>query len=196
MFGKVLEVPQNENTPFYPRSPYGVAKVYGHWITINYRESFDMFAVSGILFNHESPRRGLEFVTRKITDGVARIKLGMQKELRLGNLESRRDWGFAGDYVEAMWMMLQQEEPDNFVVGTGETHSVREFCEIAFGHVDLDYTEYVVQDERFYRPAEVDLLVSDPSKARSVLGWEPAISFQELVTMMVDADLARLSPKS
>lgn len=196
MFGKVLEVPQNENTPFYPRSPYGVAKVYGHWITINYRESFDMFAVSGILFNHESPRRGLEFVTRKITDGVARIKLGMQKELRLGNLEARRDWGFAGDYVEAMWMMLQQDNPDNFVIGTGETHSVREFCEIAFGHVNFDYTEYVVQDDRFYRPAEVDLLVSDPSKARSKLGWEPSVSFKELVTMMVDSDLARLSPKS
>lgn len=192
MFGKVLEVPQNEATPFYPRSPYGVAKVYGHWITINYRESFNMFATSGILFNHESPRRGLEFVTRKITDGVARIKLGMVEELRLGNLEARRDWGYAGDYVEAMWMMLQQEAPDNFGVGTGETHSVREFCEIAFGHVDLDYNEYVVQDERFYRPAEVDLLVSDPSKARSVLGWEPAVSFKELVTMMVDADMKRL----
>ena len=196
MFGKVFEVPQKETTPFYPRSPYGVAKVYGHWITINYHESFDMFAVSGILFNHESPRRGLEFVTRKITDGVARIKLGLSKELRLGNLESRRDWGFAGDYVEAMWLMLQQEKPDNFVVGTGETHAVREFCEVAFGHLDLDYTEYVVQDERFYRPAEVDLLVSDPSKARSLLGWEPSVNFQELVTMMVDADLARLSPKS
>ena len=196
MFGKVLEVPQNENTPFYPRSPYGVAKVYGHWITVNYRESFNMFATSGILFNHESPRRGLEFVTRKITDGVARIKLGLAKELRLGNLESRRDWGFAGDYVEAMWMMLQRENPDNFVVGTGETHSVREFCEIAFSHVDLDYTEYVIQDERFYRPAEVDLLVSDPSKARSLLGWEPTISFKELVTMMADADLKRLSSKS
>jgi len=196
MFGKVLEVPQNENTPFYPRSPYGVAKVYGHWITINYRESFEMFSVSGILFNHESPRRGLEFVTRKITDGVARIKLGMQKELRLGNLEARRDWGFAGDYVEAMWMMLQQDNPDNYVIGTGETHSVREFCEIAFGHVNFDYTEYVVQDDRFYRPAEVDLLVSDPSKARSKLGWEPSVSFKELVTMMVDSDLARLSPRS
>jgi GDPmannose 4,6-dehydratase len=196
MFGKVVEVPQNEDTPFYPRSPYGVAKVYGHWITVNYRESFDFFAVSGILFNHESPRRGLEFVTRKITDGVARIKFGLAEELRLGNLESRRDWGYAGDYVEAMWMMLQQDEADNFVVGTGETHSVREFCEIAFSHVDLDYSEYVIQDERFYRPAEVDLLVSDPSKARSVLGWEPAVSFKELVTMMVDADLARLSPKS
>jgi GDPmannose 4,6-dehydratase len=195
MFGKVLEVPQRETTPFYPRSPYGVAKVYGHWITINYRESFGIFAVSGILFNHESPRRGLEFVTRKISDGVARIKLGLADELRLGNLEARRDWGYAGDYVEAMWMMLQQEEADNYVVGTGETHSVREFCEIAFGHVDLDYADYVVQDERFYRPAEVDLLVSDPSKARSVLGWEPSVSFKELVTMMVDADLARLTPK-
>lgn len=195
MYGKVMEVPQSETTPFYPRSPYGVAKVYGHWITINYRESFDIFAVSGILFNHESPRRGLEFVSRKITDGVARIKLGKAKELRLGNLESRRDWGFAGDYVEAMWLMLQREEADNFVVGTGETHSVREFCEIAFGHLDLDYKEYVVQDERFYRPAEVDLLVSDPSKTRSVLGWEPTVGFTELVTMMVDADLSRLLSK-
>lgn len=196
MFGKVLEVPQNENTPFYPRSPYGVAKVYGHWITINYRESFDMFAVSGILFNHESPRRGLEFVTRKITDGVARIKLGLKKELRLGNLEARRDWGFAGDYVQAMWLMLQQESPDNFVIGTGETHSVREFCEIAFGRVGLDYKEYVVQDKRFYRPAEVDLLVSDPSKAHSILGWEPAVNFKELVSIMVDADMERLSSNS
>ena len=193
MFGKVLEVPQSEDTPFYPRSPYGVAKVYGHWITVNYRESFGMFAASGILFNHESPRRGLEFVTRKITDGVARIKLGMTKELRLGNLEAQRDWGFAGDYVDAMWRMLQQDKPDSFVIGTGETHAVREFCEIAFGHVDLDYKDFVVQDERFYRPAEVDLLISDPSKARSVLGWEPAVSFKELVTMMVDADMKRLS---
>jgi GDPmannose 4,6-dehydratase len=193
MFGKVLEVPQRESTPFYPRSPYGVAKVYGHWITINYRESFDMFAASGILFNHESPRRGLEFVTRKISDGVARIKLGQIKELRLGNLEAQRDWGFAGDYVDAMWRMLQYDKPESFVIGTGETHSVREFCEIAFGHVGLDYKEYVVQDERFYRPAEVDLLISDPSRARSVLGWEPAVSFKELVTMMVDADFARLS---
>ena len=192
MFGKVLEVPQREDTPFYPRSPYGVAKVYGHWITVNYRESFDMFATSGILFNHESPRRGLEFVTRKITDSVVRIKLGMTQELRLGNLEAQRDWGFAGDYVDAMWRMLQQDKPDNFVIGTGETHAVREFCEIAFGHVDLDYKEFVVQDERFYRPAEVDLLISDPSKARSVLGWEPAITFKELVIMMVDADLKRL----
>ncbi|MFZ5818719.1 MAG: GDP-mannose 4,6-dehydratase [Chloroflexota bacterium] len=193
MFGKVLEVPQKETTPFYPRSPYGVAKVYGHWITVNYRESFNLFATSGILFNHESPRRGLEFVTRKITDGVARIKLGLAKELRLGNLDARRDWGFAGDYVEAMWLMLQQDQPDNFVIGTGETHAVREFCEIAFGRVDLDYKEFVVQDERYYRPAEVDLLVSDPSKARSMLGWEPSVSFRELVTMMVDADVKRLS---
>jgi GDPmannose 4,6-dehydratase len=193
MFGKVLEVPQTEATPFYPRSPYGVAKVYGHWITVNYRESFDMFAASGILFNHESPRRGLEFVTRKISDGVARIKLGLAKELRLGNLEAQRDWGFAGDYVEAMWRMLQHDKPDSFVIGMGETHSVREFCEVAFGHADLDYKEFVVQDERFYRPAEVDLLISDPSKARSTLGWEPAVSFKELVTMMVDSDLKRLT---
>lgn len=195
MFGKVLEVPQKEDTPFYPRSPYGVAKVYGHWITVNYRESFNMFATSGILFNHESPRRGLEFVTRKITDGVAKIKLGLAKELRLGNLESQRDWGFAGDYVDAMWRMLQQDNPGNFVIGMGDTHSVREFCEIAFGHVDLDYKEFVVQDERFYRPAEVDLLISDPSKARAQLGWEPAVSFKELVTMMVDADMERLNSK-
>jgi GDPmannose 4,6-dehydratase len=193
MFGKVLEVPQHEGTPFYPRSPYGVAKVYGHWITVNYRESFDMFAVSGILFNHESPRRGMEFVTRKISDGVARVKLGLAKELRLGNLESQRDWGFAGDYVEAMWRMMQQDKPDNFVIGMGETHSVREFCEIAFGHAGLDYNDHVVQDEKFYRPAEVDLLISDPSKARSVLGWEPAVTFKELVIMMVDADVERLN---
>lgn len=192
MFGKVMEVPQRESTPFYPRSPYGVAKVYGHWITVNYRESFNMFATSGILFNHESPRRGLEFVTRKISDGVAKIKLGKAKELRLGNLEAQRDWGFAGDYVDAMWRMLQQNEPDSFVIGMGETHSVREFCEIAFGHVGLDYKEYVIQDERFYRPAEVDLLISDPTKARSVLGWEPEVSFKELVTMMVDSDMQRL----
>ena len=195
MFGRVLEVPQREETPFYPRSPYGVAKVYGHWITVNYRESFNMFATSGILFNHESPRRGLEFVTRKISDGAARIKLGRAKELRLGNLESQRDWGFAGDYVDAMWRMLQQDKPDNFVIGMGETHSVREFCEVAFGHVDLDYNDYVIQDEKFYRPAEVDLLISDPSKARSVLGWEPEVSFRELVTMMVDSDMERLSQK-
>ncbi len=196
MFGKVMEVPQRETTPFYPRSPYGVAKVYGHWITVNYRESYNLFAVSGILFNHESPRRGVEFVTRKISDGVARIKLGLAKELRLGNLEAQRDWGFAGDYVDAMWRMLQQEQPDNYVVGMGEDHSVREFCEIAFGHVGLDYKEFVVQDERFYRPAEVDLLIADPSKSRSVLGWEPSVSFKELVTMMVDADMKRLDGKN
>jgi len=195
MFGKVVEVPQKESTPFYPRSPYGVAKVYGHWITVNYRESFNLYATSGILFNHESPRRGLEFVTRKITDGVTRIKLGLSKELRLGNLEARRDWGYAGDYVEAMWMMLQHDSADNFVIGTGETHSVREFCEIAFGHVGLDYKEFVVQDERFYRPAEVDLLVSDPSKAHAVLGWEPSVSFKDLVVMMVEADMERLTAK-
>ena len=192
MFGKVMEVPQKESTPFYPRSPYGVAKMYGHWITVNYRESFNMFATSGILFNHESPRRGLEFVTRKISDAVARIKLGMSKELRLGNLEAQRDWGFAGDYVEAMWLMLQQDHPDSYVIGTGETHSVREFCEIAFSRAGLDYKEFVVQDEKFYRPAEVDLLISDPSRARTELKWEPEVSFKELVTMMVDSDLARL----
>jgi GDPmannose 4,6-dehydratase len=192
MFGKVQEVPQKETTPFYPRSPYGVAKMYGHWITVNYRESFNVFAASGILFNHESPRRGLEFVTRKITDGVARIKLGLAKELRLGNLEAQRDWGFAGDYVEAMWLMLQQDCADNFVIGTGETHSVREFCEIAFSHLGLDYKQYVTQDEKFYRPAEVDLLISDPSKARTILRWEPAVSFKELVTMMADADMERI----
>jgi GDPmannose 4,6-dehydratase len=192
MFGKVLEVPQRETTPFYPRSPYGVAKMYGHWITINYRESFNIFATSGILFNHESPRRGLEFVTRKITDGAARIKLGLAKELRLGNLESQRDWGFAGDYVKAMWLMLQQDHPDNYVIGTGETHAVREFCEIAFSRVGLDYKDHVVQDEKFYRPAEVDLLISDPSKARTALKWEPSVSFKELVTMMVDSDMERL----
>jgi len=192
MFGKVLEVPQQETTPFYPRSPYGVAKVYGHWITVNYRESFGMFAVSGILFNHESPRRGLEFVTRKISNSVARIKLGLAKELRLGNLEARRDWGFAGDYVNAMWNMLQQESPSDYVIGTGETHSVREFCEEAFCHVGLDYRNFVVQDQRFYRPAEVDLLVSNPEKAKQALGWNPQVSFKELVTMMVDADMERL----
>jgi GDPmannose 4,6-dehydratase len=196
MFGKVLEVPQRETTPFYPRSPYGVAKVYGHWITVNYRESYDLFATSGILFNHESPRRGLEFVTRKISNAVAAIKLGQARELRLGNLESQRDWGFAGDYVEAMWHMLQQSRPDNFVIGTGETHSVKEFCEIAFGHVGLDYKDYVVQDQRYYRPAEVDLLISDPVKARTVLGWEPKVGFAQLVRMMVDADFARLSHKA
>ncbi|MCS7283177.1 MAG: GDP-mannose 4,6-dehydratase [Anaerolineae bacterium] len=192
MFGKVREVPQNEKTPFYPRSPYGVAKVYGHWITVNYRESFGIYAVSGILFNHESPRRGLEFVTRKVSYGVAKIKLGLAKELRLGNLEARRDWGFAGDYVRAMWLMLQQPEPDDYVVGTGETHSVRELCEIAFSYVGLDWRDYVVQDPRYMRPAEVDLLVADPSKARRVLGWEPTVTFEELVKMMVDADLKLL----
>lgn len=193
MFGKVRQVPQTEETPFYPRSPYGVAKVYAHWITVNYRESYDLYATSGILFNHESPRRGLEFVTRKITNGVARIKLGRAKELRLGNLESRRDWGFAGDYVDAMWRMLQQETPTDFVVGTGETHSVREFCELAFGHVGLDYRDYVIQDPRFYRPAEVDLLVSNPEKAHKLLDWKPSISFQDLVCTMVDADLQRVA---
>lgn len=192
MFGKVREVPQNENTPFYPRSPYGVAKVYGHWITVNYRESYDLFAVSGILFNHESPRRGLEFLPRKVSYGVAKIKLGLAENLALGNLDAQRDWGYAGDYVRAMWMMLQQEQPDDYVVGTGETHSVRELCEVAFGHVGLDWRDYVVQDPRFMRPAEVDLLVSDPSKARRVLGWEPRVAFRELVQMMVDADLSLL----
>jgi len=195
MFGKVMEVPQRETTPFYPRSPYGVAKVYGHWITVNYRESYNMFAVSGILFNHESPRRGLEFVTRKISDGAARIKLGQTNELRLGNLDARRDWGFTGDYVEAMWLMLQQDKPDNYVIGTAETHSVHEFCEIAFGCVGLNYQDYVIQDPRFYRPAEVDLLVSDPSKARKILGWQQKVGFKELVEMMVEADMARLAGK-
>jgi GDPmannose 4,6-dehydratase len=193
MFGKVVEVPQKENTPFYPRSPYGVAKVYGHWITVNYRESYDLFAVSGILFNHESPRRGLEFVTRKISYGAARIKLGLSKELRLGNLDSRRDWGFAGDYVEAMWLMLQQDQPTDYVIGTGVTHSVREFCEAAFSHVGLDYCDYVVQDPRFYRPAEVDLLVSDPSKAHKEMNWAPSMRFEELVHCMVDADMKRVA---
>lgn len=189
MFGKVREVPQSERTPFYPRSPYGVAKVYGHWITVNYRESYDIYACSGILFNHESPRRGLEFVTHKITNAVARIKLGLASELRLGNLDSRRDWGYARDYVQAMWLMLQQDSPEDYVVATGETHSVREFLEESFSHVDLDWREYVVQDESFYRPAEVDLLVGDASKAGRQLGWEPSVSFSELVRLMVDADL-------
>jgi len=189
MFGKVREVPQNEGTPFYPRSPYGVAKVYGHWITVNYRESYDLHATSGILFNHESPRRGLEFVTRKVTYGAAKIKLGLADELRLGNLDSRRDWGYAGDYVEAMWLMLQQPEPDDYVVATEETHSIRELCEEAFGYLDLDWQEYVGQDPRFMRPAEVDLLVGDASKARRVLGWEPRVDFRGLVRMMVDSDL-------
>ncbi len=192
MFGKVVEVPQRESTPFYPRSPYGVAKVYGHWITVNYRESYNLFAVSGILFNHESPRRGIEFVTHKITHGVAKIKLGLAHEIRLGNLDSRRDWGYAGDYVRAMWMMLQRDEPDDYVIGTGHTHSVREFCEIAFGHVGLDYKDFVVQDQRFYRPAEVDLLVADPTKANQELGWTPSVNFEGLIHMMVENDLKAL----
>jgi GDPmannose 4,6-dehydratase len=190
-FGKVVETPQRESTPFYPRSPYGVAKVYGHWITVNYRESFGLFAVSGILFNHESPRRGLEFVTRKISDGVARIVFGLDDRLPLGNLDARRDWGFAGDYVDAMWRMLQQDEPDDFVVGTGTTCSVRDFCERAFAAVELDYREFVTRDERFFRPAEVDLLVADPSKAREKLDWRPTVTFEQLVAQMVEADLAR-----
>lgn len=192
MFGKVNEVPQNEKTPFYPRSPYGVAKLYGHWITVNYRESYELFAVSGILFNHESPRRGTEFVTRKISYGAARIKLGLAKELRLGNLEARRDWGFAGDYVEAMWQLMQNDKPVDFVVGTGVTHSVREFCEKAFGYLDLDYQDYVIQDPHFFRPAEVDLLVADASQVREKLGWSPKVDFDRLVEMMVDEDIKRL----
>ncbi|VAW42282.1 GDP-mannose 4,6-dehydratase [hydrothermal vent metagenome] len=192
MFGKVVEVPQKETTPFYPRSPYGVAKVYGHWITINYRESYNMHACSGILFNHESPRRGMEFVTRKITHHVAKIKLGLTNELRLGTLDARRDWGFAGDYVKAMWLMLQQDRPEDFVIATGETHSVEQFLDAAFGYANLDWHEYVVQDERFIRPAEVDLLVGDSSKAGRELGWEPAVSFQQLVHMMVDSDIKLL----
>jgi len=191
MFGKVLEVPQREETPFYPRSPYGVAKVYGHFITVNYRESYDLFAVSGILFNHESPRRGLEFVTRKVTDGVAKIKLGLANELRMGNLDAKRDWGFAGDYVEAMWLMLQQDAPDDYVVATGETHTVQELVEVAFERAGLDWQKYVVIDPRFIRPAEVDLLIGDPAKAKEKLGWVPKTSFKELVHMMVDSDLAR-----
>jgi GDPmannose 4,6-dehydratase len=194
MFGKVVEVPQNEDTPFYPRSPYGVAKAYGHWITVNYRESYGLFAVSGILFNHESERRGREFVTRKISDGVARIKLGLLDKLRLGNMEAQRDWGFAGDYVRAMWMMLQQETPEDYVIATGRTHKVRDFCRLAFAAVDLNWEDYVVQDPRFYRPAEVDLLVGDPSRAKRVLGWVPETSFEELIDMMVRADLERLRP--
>lgn len=192
MFGKVQETPQKESTPFYPRSPYGVAKVYGHYLTVNYRESYGMFACSGILFNHESPRRGLEFVTRKITHGVARIKRGLAKELRLGNLDAQRDWGFAGDYVQAMWLMLQQEEPDDFVIATGATHTVREVVETAFAHVDLDWRKYVVLDPSFVRPAEVDLLIGDASKAQRCLGWQPRVGFQELIRLMVDADLERL----
>jgi GDPmannose 4,6-dehydratase len=193
MFGKVQAVPQREDTPFYPRSPYGVAKLYGHWLTVNYRESYDLHASSGILFNHEGPRRGLEFVTRKISHAVARIKLGQAKELHLGNLEGQRDWGFAGDYVEAMWRMLQQDEPGDYVVATGETHSVREFCEVAFSHVGLDWEDHVTTDEKFFRPAEVDLLVGDPTKAKADLGWEPKVRFDGLVRMMVDADLELLT---
>jgi len=189
MFGKVRETPQTEQTAFHPRSPYGVAKVYGHYITVNYRESYDMFACSGILFNHESPRRGLEFVTRKITNGVAKIKLGLQKQLALGNLDAQRDWGFAGDYVRAMYLMMQQDQPDDYVIATGETHSVSEFCELAFRHVGLDYRDHVVSDPRFLRPAEVDLLIGDAGKARTQLGWSPTVSFPELVTMMVENDM-------
>jgi GDPmannose 4,6-dehydratase len=192
MFGKVQEVPQKETTPLYPRSPYGVAKVYGHWITINYRESYNMHATSGILFNHESPRRGLEFVTRKVTYNAAKIKLGLASELRIGNLDAQRDWGFAGDYVQAMWLMLQQDTPDDYVVATGQTHSVEKLLTIAFGAVDLDWKKYAIQDERFMRPAEVDLLVGDPSKARKDLGWEPKVSFEQLITMMVKSDLELL----
>lgn len=193
MFGKVHETPQRETTPFHPRSPYGVAKVYGHYITMNYRESYGMYACSGILFNHESPRRGLEFVTRKITHAVAKIKLGLAGELRLGNLQARRDWGFAGDYVRAMWLMLQQRQADDYVIGTGETHSVEEFVSAAFDYVGLDWHDYVVVDPKFHRPAEVDLLLSDPSKAQRLLAWQPKVGFRQLVTMMVDADLASLS---
>ncbi len=196
MFGKVQAVPQDEETPFYPRSPYGVAKVYGHWITVNYRESFGMFACSGILFNHESERRGKEFVTRKITDGVARIKLGLATELRLGNLDAQRDWGFAGDYVRAMWLMLQQAEAQDYVVSTGRTHTVREFCRLAFATVGLEYRDHVVEDARFFRPAEVDLLIGDPGKAKRVLGWEPEVTFEALVERMVLADVARLQPRA
>jgi len=189
MFGRVVETPQNEKTPFYPRSPYGVAKAYGHWITVNYRESHNLFAVSGILFNHESPRRGLEFVTRKISYHVARIKLGHAKQLPLGNLDAKRDWGFAGDYVRAIWMMLQQDTPEEYVIGTGKTHSVREFCELAFNYVGLRYEDHVIYDERYDRPAEVDLLLADPSRAREKLGWKPGVDFENLVKMMVDADM-------
>ena len=192
MFGKVREVPQKETTPFYPRSPYGVAKVYGHWITVNYRESYDLFACSGILFNHESPRRGMEFVTRKVTHGAAQIKMGLAKELHLGNLDSRRDWGYAGDYVKAMWLMLQQDKPADYVVGTGETHSVRKLAQLAFDYLGLDWEQHVVVDPQFYRPAEVDVLVSDPSRARDELGWKPEVTFEELIQMMVEADLAQL----
>jgi GDPmannose 4,6-dehydratase len=195
MYGKVREVPQGEDTPFYPRSPYGVAKVYGHYITVNYRESYNLYAVSGILFNHESPRRGLEFVTRKVTDGVAKIKLGLQKELRLGNLDARRDWGFAGDYVEAMWLMLQQDTPDDYVIATGETRTVKELVQIAFDRAGLDWEKYVKIDPAFIRPAEVDLLIGDPAKAKKQLGWKPKVSFEEMIGMMVDSDLARHSSR-
>jgi GDPmannose 4,6-dehydratase len=192
MFGNVREVPQRETTPFYPRSPYGVAKVYGHWVTINYRESYDLHATSGILFNHESPRRGIEFVTRKVTYNVAKIKLGLADEIRLGNLDSRRDWGYAGDYVRAMWLMLQQDEPHDFVISTGETHSVEKLVQVAFDYVGLDWHDYVVQDPRFMRPAEVDLLVGDSSKAAEILGWKPEVTFEQLIHMMIDADLKLL----
>jgi GDPmannose 4,6-dehydratase len=192
MFGHVQETPQTEATPFYPRSPYGVAKVYGHWITVNYRESYDLYAVSGILFNHESPRRGLEFVTRKVTDGVARIKMGIQKELRLGNLEAKRDWGFAKDYVRAMWLMLQQDKPDDYVISSDRTHTVREMCEVAFSHVGLDWQKHVIEDQEFFRPAEVQLLLGNSAKARKKLGWTPEVSFEQLIRLMVDADLERL----
>lgn len=192
MFGKVMEIPQTEKTPFHPRSPYGVAKIYGHWITVNYRESYDIYGVSGILFNHESPRRGLEFVTRKVTYNAAKIKLGLARELRMGNLDAKRDWGFAGDYVKAMWLMLQQPKPDDYVIATGETHSVRELVEIAFSYLDLDYHDFVVMDERFIRPAEVDLLIGNSSKAQNQLGWKPEVSFEQLVKMMVDSDMKLL----
>jgi GDPmannose 4,6-dehydratase len=193
MYGRVREVPQSEQTPFYPRSPYGVSKVFGHYITVNYRESYDLFACSGILFNHESPRRGIEFVTRKVTDGVARIKLGKQDKLRLGNRDAKRDWGFSGDYVRAMWLMLQQDQPDDYVIATGETHSVQELVEVAFAHAGLDWQKYVEVDQRFIRPAEVDLLIGDPAKAKKELGWVPTVDFKGLVHMMVDADLGRIA---
>ncbi|GIP06892.1 GDP-mannose 4,6-dehydratase [Paenibacillus lautus] len=196
MFGKVVETPQKESTPFYPRSPYGVAKVYGHWITVNYRESYDMYACSGILFNHESPRRGVEFVTRKVTDAVARIKMGLQNELRMGNLDAKRDWGFAGDYVKAMWLMLQQDKPDDYVISTGETHTVQELVEIAFGHAGLNWEEHVVIDQKFVRPAEVDLLLGDSTNAQKKLGWKLEVGFEELVKMMVDSDLAKIKAVS
>ena len=195
MFGKVITTPQNETTPFYPRSPYGVAKLYGHWITVNYRESYGLYAVSGILFNHESPRRGMEFVTRKVSDAAARIKLGRATELRMGNLDAKRDWGFAGDYVDAMWRMLQPATPQDYVVGTGKAHSVEQLVSAAFGHVGLDWRKHVVVDPQFYRPAEVDLLIADPSRIKAELGWDPAVSFETLVKMMVDADLGRLAQK-